>query len=101
MQTWKLTGAAIPNGVSWYISGFENGTSDYDYNDYVFLFQNTIPAGVPEPGSIALTLLGFVALLGRVGSGLLACRPGFCPARTSAVSTSWSVPRRARKLKLT
>ncbi len=65
MVTWQLTGAAVPKGDTWYIAGFENGTSDYDYNDYVFLFQNTTPAGVPEPSSIGLVTLAFLALLGR------------------------------------
>ncbi len=66
MVTWQLTGGAIPVGDTWYIAGFENGTSDYDYNDYVFLFQNVTPsAATPEPGSVVLVSIAFVALLVR------------------------------------
>ncbi|HLK68645.1 MAG TPA: hypothetical protein VKU19_34680 [Bryobacteraceae bacterium] len=66
MVTWQLTGSAIPIGDTWYIAGFENGTSDYDFNDYVFLFQNTTPSGAaPEPGSIVLVAIALLALLGH------------------------------------
>ncbi len=63
MVTWALTGAAIPNGDTWYIAGFENGT-DFDFNDYVFLFQNVTPSGVaPEPGSAIFIACGILAIL--------------------------------------
>jgi hypothetical protein len=63
MVTWELTGGAIPTGDVWYIGGFENGT-DFDFNDYVFLFQNVTPsADVPEPGSWISLAGGLLALL--------------------------------------
>ncbi len=62
MVTWELTGGAVPAGDVWYISGFENGT-DFDFNDYVFLFQNVTPSGVaPEPRSWMLIAAGLLAL---------------------------------------
>jgi hypothetical protein len=52
MVTWELTGGNVPVGDTWYIAGFENGT-DFDFNDYVFVYQNVTPgsANTPEPGS--------------------------------------------------
>jgi hypothetical protein len=65
MVTWQLTGASVPNGDVWYIAGFENGT-DFDFNDYVFLFQNVTPSGVvPESGSFLFVGLS-VLLLGSL-----------------------------------
>jgi hypothetical protein len=66
MVTWQLTGGAVPTGDTWYIGAFENGTSDYDYNDYVFVFQNADPSGVtPEPGSLVLAGIAILSLLVR------------------------------------
>jgi hypothetical protein len=63
MVTWQLSGAGIPNGDVWYIAGFENGT-DFDFNDYVFLFQNVTPSAVtPEPGSALFITCGLLAIL--------------------------------------
>lgn len=65
LVTWQLTGPSIPTGDVWYIGGFENGT-DFDFNDYVFLFQNTTPSGItPEPSSWILFAGGLIALLTR------------------------------------
>jgi hypothetical protein len=65
MVTWQLTGAAVPAGDVWYIAGFENGT-DFDFNDYVFLFQNVTPSGItPEPGTALFLAAGFLVLLSR------------------------------------
>ena len=67
MVTWELTGAAVPAGDVWYIAGFENGT-DFDFNDYVFLFQNVTPSGItPEPGTALFLAAGLLALLCGVG----------------------------------
>jgi hypothetical protein len=63
--TWQLTGAVVPAGDVWYISGFENGT-DFDFNDYVFLYQNITPSGVaPEQGAVFLVGAGILAMVVR------------------------------------
>ena len=63
MVTWQLSGPSIPIGDVWYISGFENGT-DFDFNDYVFLFQNVTPSGIaPEPASSIFIAAGMLGLL--------------------------------------
>ena len=81
---WRLE---CPNGDVWYIAGFENGT-DFDFNDYVFLFQNVTPSGVtPEPASWMFFAAGMIALLAR--------------NRPSIEAIRCRQPRHARKMGLT
>jgi len=54
LVTWQLTGGKRTSGDIWYVAVFENGT-DFDFNDYVFVFQNVTPGpDTPEPGSAIL-----------------------------------------------
>ncbi len=59
MVTWQLHSAYLDsNNLVWYVAGFENAvfpTSDGDFNDYAFVFQNvTNQQATPEPASFAI-----------------------------------------------
>jgi hypothetical protein len=88
MVTWLLSGPSIPAGDVWYIAGFENGT-DFDFNDYAFVFQNIVPT--PEPGSILLVAVGL--MIAGLATGLRPVRQLVPIAR----NRGYSAPPRPRR----
>jgi hypothetical protein len=61
MVTYEISGVAGLDNA--YIIAFEDGQTDFDYNDFVAIVEGVVP--IPEPGAALLGLIGLGAVLKR------------------------------------